>query len=438
MSLKKTIKGLLKGQLLKATGTYGLATLLNAALPFLLLPVLSYYLSPEEYGLVAMFLLVQNILGPLVSLNSASAVSKRYFYDEDKTIFQKYVGNSVMLLAIALAILAVIITLLSSFLSSVTNLNLFWLLMTLISAACFGLVQLRLVVWQVKNKTKNYALLQVGLVALKLILSLLFVVLLLYGWQGRTYGIVLSHIVIGGFCFWSLKYQERVILQWDKKLMLHAIQYGGPTIPHSLAGFAIAYTDRLTISNLIGLDSMGLYTVAYQVGSVFNMATNAFNMAFIPWLYDKLKQSASNAAAKLHVVRVTYIASGILVVAWLVLSTALPLVFTLFSADYSESSVFLSFLLLGFMFNGMYYLFCNYIFYSEKTAVISYITIGSALLNVPLTYYFVDTFGALGAAQATAIVNALTFILTSVVANRIIPMPWLDFKGIFKGSRQHV
>ncbi len=422
---------LLKGDLIKSTGIYGVATLLNAVLPFLLLPVLSYYLSPAEYGLVAMFLLMQNIFGPLVTLNVPTAISKRYFYDESNSEFSKYVGNSLLISLVCFLILLVVTFLFRKGLSNLTELPEKWLFISLVTAACFGVIQVRLTVWQMQNKAKNYAILQVSLVLIKLVLSLFFVVVLLYSWEGRASAILIANIVLAVFSYISMVRDKTINWSFDRKLINHAVKYGAPIIPHSLAGFAIAYTDRLTINSLIGLDTMGLYTVAYQVSSVFNMATNAFNMAFIPWLYKQLKKSIEDAWAKFQIVKITYLVMGILILSWLLLVLFLPFVFRLLSVEYNESTVFLNYLLLGFMFNGMYYMFCNYLFYSEKTAKVSFITISSAILNVPLTYVFVMENGAIGAAQATAIVNGLTFMLTWYVSSKVVKMPWFSL-DLFK------
>ncbi len=432
MSLKQRFSALFKGQLIKSAGVYGVASLLNSVLPFLLLPVLSYYLSPEEYGLVAMFLLVQNIFGPLVSLNSSSAASKRYFYDEPDEIFGKYVFNGLLVIGGCGIILAGLTAVFNAQLSSLTKLDSNWLFLALLSAACFGVVQMRLAIWQVKSKTRKYAIFQVSMVALKLLLSLLFVVTLLYGWQGRVWAVIAGHVLFAIIALVSMVMSNELVLKYDKPLLSHMIRFGAPIVPHSLAGFAIAYTDRLIVSNLIGLQTMGLYTVAYQVGSVFNMGTKAFNMAFIPWLYEKLKKSEKDAKVKLQVIRVTYVSMIAMVLCCLLLIIGLPLVFKILSPEYRESTVFLSYLLLGFMFNGMYYLVCNYLFYSEKTIRISAITISSALLNIPLTYIFVSKYGALGAAQATLAVNALTFGLTWWMSQRTVKMPWFQFRSLLK------
>ncbi len=420
---------LLKSSLLKTTGVYTISTFFNAGLPFLLLPILSHYLLPAEYGLVAMFILLQNIAYPLVSLNVSTAIGKRKYYDESETDYGTYIGNSILLSLWAFIVVAVLFIPFRNLIAEATSVPVLWIYVAIITAWFYGIIQIRLTLWQFKEMPKKFAIMQVAYTLAKLLVSLLLVVLFTYGWEGRVFSIFISTLFLGIYSFYLLKKQEGISFNFKKENIVHAFKYGAPIIPHALAGFAIAYTDRIMINSMISLEMMGLYSVAYQLSSVFGIATTAFNMAFIPWLYKNLKISTTNPENSHQVVRVTYLTMIALVVAFVVLIFALPFAYSLLSDGYSGSQTFLFYLLLGFMFNGMYYLFCNYLFYTEKTAKISLITILSAIINIPLTYWLIKKNGALGAAQATVLVNMCTFIGTWIIAQSEFPMPWFSKKA---------
>src|SRR5438067_1618929 len=61
-------------QLFGDAATYTVGDILNRLFPFLLLPVLTRYLTPAEYGTFVMFQVVVNFLLPLVGLNVEAAV----------------------------------------------------------------------------------------------------------------------------------------------------------------------------------------------------------------------------------------------------------------------------------------------------------------------------------------------------------------------------
>jgi O-antigen/teichoic acid export membrane protein len=100
---------------------------------------------------------------------------------------------------------------------------------------------------------------------------------------------------------------------------------------------------------------------------------------------------------------------------------------------FAASSQYIGWFALAFLFSGMYYMVTNYIFYAERTRYLAAVTMSVALLNIPLTYFFIKVNGGVGAAQAMAISMALSFFLTWFVSQRVFPMPWFGDRR--RGSR---
>ena len=80
--------------LLRSTCIYGVFTLVNHAIPFLLIPLLTRYLSPTDYGYVSVFAIISNIAAPLIGINFAGAYIRAYF-SGDRFISQVYAGTVV-------------------------------------------------------------------------------------------------------------------------------------------------------------------------------------------------------------------------------------------------------------------------------------------------------------------------------------------------------
>jgi O-antigen/teichoic acid export membrane protein len=80
------------------------------------------------------------------------------------------------------------------------------------------------------------------------------------------------------------------------------------------------------------------------------------------------------------------------------------------------------------MFNGMYKMVVNYLFYIDKTLIVGIVTIISALLNIALNLILIDFYGLKGAAIATLITLLFQFISVFVFAQKYFPMPWFDNK----------
>ena len=92
--------------------------------------------------------------------------------------------------------------------------------------------------------------------------------------------------------------------------------------------------------------------------------------------------------------------------------------------DFQSSIQFVTWIGLGFAFNGMYKMVSNYLFYLRKTKIIGVATICTAALNIALNYILISINGAIGAAQSTAISFFIQFIFVWIISSYYFKMPW--------------
>jgi Na+-driven multidrug efflux pump len=52
------------------------------------------------------------------------------------------------------------------------------------------------------------------------------------------------------------------------------------------------------------------------------------------------------------------------------------------------------------------------------------------LTNLLFNYYFITWFGALGAAYATALSFFLLLVIVAIIAHRLVPLPWKEFRQV--------
>ncbi|WP_188372566.1 lipopolysaccharide biosynthesis protein [Vibrio cholerae] len=86
-----------KNILLKNSTIYLSSTAINSGLLFLLTPIMTYLISPEEMGKVAIFQSLTVFLYSIVGLGSSSAIV-RYSYDVDVNKLGEYIGESFIIL----------------------------------------------------------------------------------------------------------------------------------------------------------------------------------------------------------------------------------------------------------------------------------------------------------------------------------------------------
>jgi O-antigen/teichoic acid export membrane protein len=186
--------------------------------------------------------------------------------------------------------------------------------------------------------------------------------------------------------------------------------------------------DRILINSMVGVAATGIYTVGYQVGMIIGLLASSFNLAWSPFLFEKLKEN--NYSTKIRIVKFTYLYGiGVIILA-LGLSFIAPYFLKIFiSENFYSAYKYVFWIALGHAFNGMYFMVVNYILYVKKTYILAWVTFFSAGINVVLNYFFIKANGAIGAAQATTIAFFICFVLTWILSARVYKMPWLFWRG---------
>ncbi len=416
------LKKLFKSKLLSNTAIYALANVLNGAIPFLLLPILTRVFTPEEYGLVTLVSAVIAIMGAFTGLSAHGAVSVKYF---DKTVdHPQFVGASLLVLAGSTALILVFLLFAGDMISTWINLPKQWLFIAAIASAAQFVINIRLVLWQVQDQPIRYGLFQVSQTLFNLGLSLALVFWAIWGWQGRTWGIVFAILIFAVLAFVSMQASSLVKFKHSRAYTKAALSFGIPLIPHTLGGFAMAMSDRFILSSVLDVGSVGIYSVGMQMGMVIGVFADAFSKAYGPHLYKLL--SNEHLDLRKLVLNTYYIFVVFLVIASFY-SILLGYVYDIFIGDAFKESIGVAKLSsFGYAFSGMYYAVANILFYKEKTGFISMLTFACGTLSLILTYLLVTSFGIVGAAWSFFITQSLFFVGFVFLIQKFFPLPWLS------------
>jgi O-antigen/teichoic acid export membrane protein len=206
----------------------------------------------------------------------------------------------------------------------------------------------------------------------------------------------------------------------------NALAFGMPLIPHVLGGMFLSSTDRVLLTNLIGIDAAGIYAVALQIGMILSFATMAFNQAYAPWLYEQLKKT--NEQLNCRIVRYTYLYFAAVTVVALLIGICAPLIMSVMVGDqFQEGAEIVIYVAMGFAFGGMYFMVTNYVFFAGYTGKLAINTFFVGVINVMLTFLLIEKNGIVGAGQGFMLSQALLFLGTWRIALRAYPMPWWTF-----------
>jgi O-antigen/teichoic acid export membrane protein len=400
------------------------ANLLNAGIPFLLLPILTRVLTPADYGTVAMFGIVLSVFGAFTGLSVHGAIGVRYFQLEKKELAQ-YVGSCVGILVVSSLSLFLLIAIFGSWVAEVSGVPSDWLLVAVALSGFQFLGNIQLSLWQVAGEARRYGAFQISQSLLNAAISLILILAAGMAWEGRVLGQTMAVMLFGVIALgWLLREDLlRFPFEWRAQCW-DALKFGVPLIPHAIGGLLIVAADRFIIIRLLDVAQAGIYMVALQIGQALGLVTESFNKAYAPWLMKNL--SKPTEALRMTIVRGTYIYFALVLAAATFFSFLAPMLLSfLVGESFQVAGELVIYMAFGFAFGGCYFMVTNYIFFESKTKFLAIITFFSGIANIPLMFILVDHNGIAGAAQAFMLTNALNFIGTWWLAQKLHPMPWL-------------
>lgn len=412
-------------KLLKSISGITLANMLSVGIPFLLMPILTNYLTTTEYGQLDIFTTTMSFLFPLIGLSFYSGIT--VFFHNKEIDNAKYIGTSLslsILMGIGMLILTGVIYLFSPLLFFK------YYIPFIVLFALFKVINETIsTYWLLSENVLFFGVFKVSRTLLELLLSILFVVLFLWGLKGRILaigiiGLIANLLVISIFI---KKYKVRLAI--DKKLLKIGLAYSLPLIFHSIGGYILNISDRYFIDGMVSTAELGIYSVAYQIGMSFHILQISFNQAWVPYF---MRIISNENFDKIKMVRQTYILSLVSIIVFFILWFLVPVFYYFVGKEFQSGQDIVIWVLLGFLFNGFYLMVVNYIFYLKKTSIIATTTIVVGIINLILNYYLIPIYGIKGAAISTAISFFMSFVFFWWISNKYYPMPWFSNEIIKK------
>ncbi|WP_276504474.1 lipopolysaccharide biosynthesis protein [Terrimonas pollutisoli] len=424
-------------KLAKQFSVYTLVGFLNAGIGFLILPVLTHYLSPADYGVISLMNTYVQILMPVVGLSTASFISVEYFNKKLEAHQFKEIFSSVRAIPLLLLLPFLLLFIAGyKFLPSLMELPIlaYWLLLPL---TLFVLYTDNFKSFLVISKRMTlFTVTTLGKILIEIPLTLLLLIYVHLQWDGRIYAWLFTVVI---FSLLSVYYYRKWnLLEFivKREYVKQAIVFGAPLILHQIGKFVINQSDRLFLTKMISVEEMGIYSVGYQVGMVILILVTAFSNFFSPFLYERLNRNTEQD--KIEIVRVSYLFIIGMFLTLTILTILTPGFFAYFiSEKFSKASIYVFWIGLSYCFWGIYIVFTGYIFYLKKSKVLGRLAILNVAVNLSSNYFFIKWFGTVGAAYATCLSFALVCIIIVVIAQKLYPMPWLAFRRLLNFKKEN-
>ena len=395
---------------MKVTLVFAISSFATSGINYIVTPIFTRLLTNSQYGTVAVYNSWYALIRVFASMTLIFPGVLNVGLYEHKKDRWKYLSSMLGVTTISTVIISIIYILFSN--QVINLLGLSNSLIILMLLMCFS--QPATTFWTFKQryeyKYKITFYITVGSAILAQFLSIIAVVLFdANGFQQldqvRLWSSGLINIAVGLVLYVYICRKGKGF--WDLPLWKHTIVVAIPLIPHYLGSELLSSIDKIMISQMVGDDKAGIYSLAAILSSIGVLLWRALNVMFAPFINEKLGEREFSSVRKN--VKPLLKTAGILCV---IAALAAPEIISILATDeYLEGIYVVPPIAAGVFIHALYDIFSAVSFFHKKSLNIMIATVTAAVVNIVLNYVFIRELGYLAAGYTTLISNIVLVVM---------------------------
>ena len=443
--------------LVKETAIYGVSSILGRMLNWLLVPLYTQYLLPDEYGIVTELYAYAAFLLILYTYGMETAFFRFTNKLENKQDFilnqsQASILVSSVLLSTMLILFATPITNYLEYPGKEKYIIWFSVILAIDAIVAIPFANLRL-----RQKAKRFAWIKLVNIFLNIGFNLFFIVLCTYI-VTQTRESPLKNI-IGGFfiqnelvdyifisnliasgamliLFAKEIVKIRIRLNWD--LLKEMYKYAFPIMIMSLAGVTNEMLSRAVLKKWLpegfyagysNQAALGIFGAAYKLSVFMTLSIQAFRYAAEPFFFSRAKDKDSREL--FSSVMFWFVVFGSIILVVIVLNLDIIGFLFLRNEAYWDGLTVVPILLLANLFLGIYYNLSIWFKLTDKTYYGTLISVSGAGLTIILNYVLIPVWGYTGSSIATLACYFSMVVFSYFLGKKHYPVPYKTGKYLF-------
>lgn len=412
-------------KLLKDSLAYGGLAFAQKGIGFLLLPVYTQYLSPEDYGLINTVAATVGFLIMFYSLGSEASISRHYFGGKE-SLGEVPVVWGTLIIATILSCLGLTLFFAAThswLLDRAVRDVPFWpyLALGLLMAACTPMKNLYLVSLQTRERAASYMKLEGSFILFRLGLLLFMLIILQWKALGALVAFAVAEVIFAAIALGLFSKDLRWKL--EPKILRASLAYSLPFIPYWLAGWSTTYLGVLVLNFFSGKHEVGLYAMAANLALIQTFLVGGFHQAFFPSVLRGLDMDQEENLKSVR--EKSLLAAGIFSLIAIALSLfGREILMLMAKSSYWPAARIAPPLLLAAFWQGLYVFYSQVLsFHKGASRLMPLAAIAGAVVAIPLMLILVPKYSIMGAAVAGCL-GVLGRLLSSIWLCRTFPRLW--------------
>lgn len=387
-------------------GLFTLNTVSTKLITFLLVPLYTFFLTTEQYGITDMSLTVASLIAPIVTLSIGDAVT-RYIID-DSTDKARYISIGFWVTLIGCLVTFLLLPILDfpifGGLGEYKFLYFVYFLTSSFNAylvnVARGLNHITLITWA-------------SIISSLASASAAGILIGLLGWKVEGY---FTSLILGGIMSIGIylafgkawRYISIPKIHRDRELLRRLLLYSMPLMPNSIFWWVGTSINRFFITSALGIGASGLFAAASKIPNVMNIVSTTFWQA---WSLSAFQEFKKTNTAKFYSNIFAVFRTFCFIIASVLTLIAPWLASLLLQKEFYAGWPIIPILILAFLFNVFAGFYGTVFTASMQTKFLLTSTIAAGVVVLMLTWLFLPLMGLQGAAWAMVVSNFVMYAM---------------------------
>lgn len=407
-------------RVLRGAASFMGATIARHAIMFVLLPVLTTRVSPEEYARVSVASTAAGIAIILMGLGLETPVFRMWFVTQaDPERRARLLLTAKSILVVSTTVIATVGALLVSNIEVSSDA---WSSELIILALVGGVAQTSITSYalpllRAQDRTREYLRVQLAANLAQAALLALFVLAIDAGAAGWMLAVVLGQWCGVAVAARSLHVTLR--LDIDRPITTELLRQSLPMIPHAAAHWSLAGVDRFVLLVYVPASIVGIYGLVYTMSGIVGIVLSELTRALMNEYGRIIHMEGESIAEDLSALATVQVIAS-LVVSFVAAVLGPPIFRLLIASEYASGAAVIPWVVLGYMFFGLYYIFVvRLTIIDGRSGLLAAGTIIGALSNLGANFMLIPRYGMQGAALATAFGYVVMLLAVGVYVQRV-------------------
>ena len=401
---------------LSSSGIYMIPNLVTRLSGFLLLIFYTRFLSPAEYGVVELVIVLFSLLNLVLPLEITQGVA-RHFSEANQEEKDKIVSTSILFTILAFSLPIAFALIFPELISS----SIFDGILSESMIAILAIYMLFLAIQKLLEnqlrwnlKPKQYTLLSIFSSVTLFFFPVSLILLTDMTIDGYILGCLASAFLTVIYGFFLILQNNSIKLILDKITLFKLLSFSSPLVLSSAAFYVFSYSDRWMLQFFESSDSVGIYGAASRVASLAAILHVLSRYSFMPLIYANYKEKETSKDVGDIFTQAIYVGT---ILGCFIFLFKEEIVDFILGEKFSSSSEIIGLLSIAIILMNSYF-FLPGLGIAKRTFLMSGISIFVALINIIGNYFLIPVYSMTGAAISSLAASFVMVLLYFLLGQR--------------------